>query len=334
MGNHSPYFEESCPCNIRLERSPSCIRAAYLNIAAYLKSSPVKYFPLTFTCWIVFTGLFCSSFAHSDNNLDTISFIEKMGGTVQEKGGHFEIDFHLRGRALNDDQLSRLAKLKNVVALNLSNTKITSAGLVHLQDFDKLRWLHLEKTQVGDDGIDYLSQLPNLEYLNLYSTNITDKSLEKLSQSKRLARLYVWQTSVTDTGIAKLKKAIPQLKIVRGLDLNKLATSFPAEAEIAKPTLVLDWVAINHRSEAPPKSETGINCQLLFENKSAKSIKLYWITYGNGELQFYAKIAPGATRQQNSYARNVWLVTDDDDQPLGYFLVGEDNASAVIPSEA
>ncbi|MEO1995004.1 MAG: hypothetical protein ABGZ17_06980, partial [Planctomycetaceae bacterium] len=242
------------------------------------------------------------------------SEVKRLGGSVRYKGQQMEVDFHLRGRGLTDDGLAHLARLKNITWLNLKDTKITGAGLAHLQGLDKLRWLHLEQTQVGDAGMQHLAGLPNLEYLNLYATNITDNALAQLAQCKHLRRLYVWQTRVTDLGVARLQKKLPKLKIVRGLDLSKLSARDPTEAEKPKPKVSLKWEVVSSRAEAPPRSENGINCQILFENKSARPVKLYWISYGNGELKLYATLPPGATRQQNSYVRNVWLVTDKSDQ--------------------
>ena len=50
-----------------------------------------------------------------------------------------------------------------------------------------------------------------------------------------------------------------------------------------------------------------------------------------GELKLYGTIAPGEFRRQNSYSRNAWLITDEQNQPLGYFAVEEDDSVAVIP---
>jgi hypothetical protein len=50
-----------------------------------------------------------------------------------------------------------------------------------------------------------------------------------------------------------------------------------------------------------------------------------------GEFQPISTATPGATRKQNSYSRNAWLITDGDDQPLGFFLVTEDDSHAVVP---
>ena len=82
--------------------------------------------------------------------------------------------------------------------------------------------------------------------------------------------------------------------------------------------------------QAPQRSANGSNTQVYFENKSKQPVNLVWITYGGG-LKQYADLAPGATRQQNTYSRNAWMITDQNDKPLGYFLIKEDEALAIIP---
>lgn len=260
-----------------------------------------------------------------------VAAIEKIGGTVHPLGGGWEIEFHLRGRSLTDEGLIHVAAIGNVVSLNLRDTKITGGGLVHLKDLSSLRWLHLERTGVNDEGIGHLAGLANLEYLNLYDTNISDRSLEQLKGLKRLQRLYVWRTEVTDAGVAQLTTALPDLKIVRGVDLNKIVTAAAIEQDTPTPKIDLKWTATGDRADVPKRSLNGINTQVFFENKSKQRVKLYWVSYG-GELRQYAELDPGEIRQQNSYSRNIWMITDINDQTLGYFVVVEDVSRAVIPS--
>ena len=265
-----------------------------------------------------------------------VAAIRKIGGSVRPMRSsreEWEVDFHLRGRELTDEGLVLVAALTNVVSLDLRETKITCAGLVHLKGLTKLRRLHLERTKVGDEGIANLAGLINLEYLNLYKTNITDKSLRRMTGLKKLRRLYVWQTGVTDEGVAKLEKALPELKIVRGVDLSKLPARFPKEPESQKPTATLKWIAVSSREEAPQRSVSGLNTQVFFENKSKRRVKLYWITYGGG-LKLYGELAPSAIRRQNTYSKNAWLITDENNTPLGYFIVGTEESRAVIPSQS
>ncbi len=263
-------------------------------------------------------------------NSVVISTIKKNGGLVLPmpgKGENWEVEFHLRGRELTDEGLSPIVDLKDVISLNLRDTKITSAGLIHLKGLVKLRRLHLERTNIGDEGIINLTGLTDLEYLNLYGTKITDKALDQLTGLKKLKQLYVWQTGVTDEGVDKLKKALPGLKVVRGVDLSKVIMVKKPEPI---PTDKLKWLLAEGKEKPPAKSKPGSFTVVTFQNKRNYDIKLYWIDYG-GDRKLYGEIAKGGERMQNTYSDAVWLVTDQKDKPLGYFVAGTKEALAIIP---
>ena len=235
--------------------------------------------------------------------------------------------FQLRGRDLTDDGLADVARLGNVVELNLRDTKITSAGLVHLKGLAKLTRLHLERTNVGDEGIANLTKLTTLEYLNLYGTKITDKSLDHLAGLKNLRQLYVWQTDVTDAGIAKFKKALPAVSVVKGIDLS---TIIPVAKEEPKPENDLKWLPEGGDEKPPAKSVTGEFIFVRFINERDKPVKLFWIDYG-GKPKLYGVIEPGDQRRQSTYEGAVWMLADERDKPLGYFVTGREFARAIIP---
>lgn len=267
---------------------------------------------------------------HTEQPTDALAAVKKLGGTVRpvdRSHTEWEVEFQLYGRKLTDAGLASVAALKNVVSLNLRDTQITSAGLVHLKSLRKLRRLHLERTRVDDKGIAHLAGLIHLEYLNLYSTKVTDQSLVHLSRLKKLTQLYVWQTKVTDKGVAKLKKTLPGLRIVRGVELAKVKTQ--AKTRPPEKIVPLKWIAATGQSL--PKSKTGSNLAIIFENKSKRTVKLYWVSY-SGPLKLYGTLASGATRRQNSYSQATWLVTDENDKPIGHFITGSANVyRAVIP---
>lgn len=260
-----------------------------------------------------------------------VAAIEKLGGTVRpaRDGAGLDVELQLRGRRVTDEGLAHLAALRNVVSLNLRGTAITNTGLARLKGMTTLRRLHLERTAVGDSGVAHLAGLVNLEYLNLYGTRITDTSLDHLKRLRRLRRLYVWRTRVTDAGVARLRKALPELRIVRGVDLSTLPEYVDDKIDVPKPTETLKWNPIADAREAP-RSRNGLNTLVFFENRSGHPVKLYWVSYG-GQLKLYAILAAGATRQQNSYSRNTWLITDEREKALGFFIVGTEVSRAVIP---
>ena len=266
---------------------------------------------------------------HADDQA-AIDSIKKNGGLVLPSPGgenQWDIQFQLRGRDLTDAGLADVARLGNVVELNLRDTKITSAGLVHLKGLAKLKRLHLERTNVGDEGIVNLTKLTTLEYLNLYGTKITDKSLDHLAGLKNLRQLYVWQTDVTDAGIAKFKKALPAVSVVKGIDLS---TIIPVAKEEPKPENDLKWLPEGGDEKPPAKSVTGEFIFVRFINERDKPVKLFWIDYG-GKPKLYGVIEPGDQRRQSTYEGAVWMLADERDKPLGYFVTGREFARAIIP---
>ncbi len=97
----------------------------------------------------------------------------------------------LSGQDITDEQLAeKLKGLPNLKWLNLNNTKITDAGLVHLKGLTNLKVLWLEDTKITDAGLVHLKGLTNLK------------------------RLYLWNTKVTDAGVQELKKALPDCEIM------------------------------------------------------------------------------------------------------------------------
>ncbi|MCH7725606.1 MAG: hypothetical protein IH991_03870 [Planctomycetes bacterium] len=263
-----------------------------------------------------------------DADAAAVAAIKKIGGSVRRiavNNEDREVEFHLRGRELTDEGLVHVARLKNVVLLHLKDTKITNAGLVYLKGLTQLRELHLENTEIGDPGIVHLNNLANLEYLNLYATNVTDKALEHLAGLKKLKRLYLWKTEVTDEGVARLEKSLPELTIQRGADISEW--SIP----VNKPPVPLKWIAAAGDAK-PPKSASGSNTLVIFENKSDRRVKIYWVDYG-GNLKLYDELDPGKTRNQNTYANNTWLITDENDKPLGHFIAEPEESRAVIPKQ-
>ena len=259
-----------------------------------------------------------------------IESIKKNGGLVLPSPGgenRWEVQFQLRGRNLNDAGLKDVAKLKNLIELNLRDTKITSAGLTHLKGLVNLTRLHLERTNVDDTGIVHLKGLTKLRYLNLYNTKITDKALEHLADLKNLEQLYVWQTDVTTVGIENLKKKLPSVTIIKGIDLS---TVVPVKKEEPKPEHDLKWLPDGGNEKPPEKSITGEFTIIRFVNKRNKAVKLFWIDY-SGKPKLYGIIDPGAERRQNTYEDAVWMIADEQEMPLGYFVTGREFARAIIP---
>ena len=142
---------------------------------------------------------------------------------------------------------------------------------------------------------------------------------------KNLKKLYLWQTKVTNDGVKQLEAALPDLKIIRGVDLDKIV---PVKKPPPRPTEELKWIPSN--GEIPPRSISGDNTTIIFHNQMKQKVKIYWVEY-NGKLKIYGEIAPGGTREQNTFSTASWLVTDIEGTYLGYFRTSTKVGKALIP---
>jgi Leucine Rich repeat len=168
----------------------------------------------------------------SEAEKKALAKVRQLGGLALELAQNdprLEVSYQQRDAKFSEEFLLPLKDLKGLVHLNLRGQDVTDAHLVHLKDLTSLTRLHLEKTKITDKGLDYLKGLTNLEYLNLYGTEVTDAGLVHLEGMKKLKDIYVWQTKVTDAGVAKLKEALPQVEIVRGIELDKPVEEKKAE---------------------------------------------------------------------------------------------------------
>jgi hypothetical protein len=130
---------------------------------------------------------------------------------------------------------------------------------------------------------------------------------------------------VTDEGVQKLEQELPKLNIIRGVDLNKIVAQ---KKPHPRPSEDLKW--LTSTGEIPPRSISGDNTTIIFHNQMKQKVKIYWVDY-NGRLKLYGEIAPGGYREQNTFSKASWLVTDMEDAYLGYFRTSTKVGEALIP---
>jgi hypothetical protein len=159
----------------------------------------------------------------SEAELKAIADVQKLGVPVmpiaQNERGR-SANFRQLGTNVTDETVALLKDMASLVDLNLATTKITDAGLAQLAGLTNLTVLHLENTGISDSGLQHLKGMTHLRYLNLYGTGVTDAGLEHLAGLVSLRNLYLWQTKVTDEGAARLQKALPNVKVNRGIELS------------------------------------------------------------------------------------------------------------------
>ncbi len=173
-----------------------------------------------------------------------IQVINTAGGSVREiaqNDDRLEVDYQrgssspIEGQApLTDEHLAILKELPKIVYLYLGRTSVTDQGLSHLQGLPNLSKLNREGTKITDGGLKHLGTLKNLTHLNLYGTEIGDAGLLHLKNLSKLRKLYLWQTKVTKAGVADLQKALPQLDVNTGWELESASGAGEKKGTIAE----------------------------------------------------------------------------------------------------
>lgn len=93
----------------------------------------------------------------------------------------------------------------------------------------------------------------------------------------------------------------------------------------------LNWHPATADPIPPSKPEGGL-FPVYFTNKQRGAVELFWVG-PKGQFKSYGLIASGDRMTQKTRPGAVWLVQDPKtSQPLGYFVVGDRTAEALIPA--
>jgi hypothetical protein len=99
----------------------------------------------------------------------------------------------------------------------------------------------------------------------------------------------------------------------------------PTDASLTK----LKWHSMAERS-APASKPDGDPFDVVFCNERKTPVHLYWMDR-QGAARLYGTIPAGQRKRQNTRPGAVWFITDSEDNPLGYFVVDDRTARAMIP---
>lgn len=119
--------------------------------------------------------------------------------------------------SVTDEALAEIVELfPNIKELNLAGcTRITDAGLAHIEGLKKLQSLNLDSCYgITDAGFVHLKGLSDLQKLNLVETSIADEGFGHLKTLSHLQELTLWSIDHHENAITDLKKALPKLKII------------------------------------------------------------------------------------------------------------------------
>jgi HEAT repeat protein len=152
-----------------------------------------------------------------DRDADLGNWVKSKGGKSRVAKDETLVNVDLRDTPVTDADMQYLAKYSSRIRwLHLANTKITSAGLVHLKGMTNLQILVLDNTAIDNAGLENLKGMTKLQALFLFHTPISDAGLVYLKDLKPLQKLRLDSTKVTDAGLVHLKG----LENLNSLDLS------------------------------------------------------------------------------------------------------------------
>ena len=122
---------------------------------------------------------------------------------------------NLSETAITDAELVHLADLNGLERLNLNETEITDTGLEQLETLTGLKALDLSGTQITGKGLKHLANLTKLEYLYLAGTQVGNGDLPQLYGLSMLRHLDVAGTAVTDEGVEQIDRQLPNVQVKR-----------------------------------------------------------------------------------------------------------------------
>jgi len=106
-------------------------------------------------------------------------------------------------KALTDDGIRHLSRLRQLKYLDLSGTAVTDCGLSVLQNLPALESVSFAMTAITDEGAHHLTHCPGLQRVNLSWTQTGDAALRALAGKERLCE-FRSGNGITDAGLALL----------------------------------------------------------------------------------------------------------------------------------
>jgi hypothetical protein len=114
---------------------------------------------------------------------------------------------------ISDDGLALVTSMKNLTNLQLSHSRVTDKGLVHLKGLTKMTILDLDGCKVGDEGLKNLTEMKNLKWLILGDSNVSDDGLKYLQGLRKLSLLRLSGSKVSTDAKQQLKRSILSLNV-------------------------------------------------------------------------------------------------------------------------
>lgn len=89
---------------------------------------------------------------------------------------------NLSGNPVGDAAMEAVARIQQLEVLALADTKVTGAGIVHLEGMPRLNELNIMRCAVGDGDVESFLSMPNLRIVYAEGTPIGDLAVYRIVQ--------------------------------------------------------------------------------------------------------------------------------------------------------
>jgi hypothetical protein len=120
----------------------------------------------------------------------------------------------LTGTKITDAGMVHLAKLARLQDKGKDKTKPIVEGAIPPKGLPPLPGFSLASTKIGDAGLAHLKSMRGMQRLDLSNTQVTDVGLKSLHGVTSLQAIDVRGTKATSEGIAALRKALPRVRVI------------------------------------------------------------------------------------------------------------------------
>ena len=136
---------------------------------------------------------------------DVTDWVAGLGGKVERDAAGNVVAVNLRGAWVDDMEMIDIARLPKLQRLDLSHTRITDEGMLHLKPANQIEDLNLYYAEwVTDQGMTAIKNWKKLKRLDVRGTRISNGTLEIVSHMPQLEALDISNTQITDNGMDML----------------------------------------------------------------------------------------------------------------------------------
>jgi len=136
---------------------------------------------------------------------DVTDWVAGLGGKVQRDAAGNVVAVNLRGTWVNDVEMIDIARLPKLQRLDLSHTRITDEGMLHLKPANQIEDLNLYYAEwVTDQGMTAIKNWKKLKRLDVRGTRISNGTLDIVSHMPELEALDISNSQITDNGMDML----------------------------------------------------------------------------------------------------------------------------------